>query len=553
MGFVATGLPEGCVGDPNTGQTFLPSNQPTMESISPTPKTDIYPNAMIDSTGLGFDILVASKRTRSERVNFQTHRPLSTASSLGRFNRRPGVTTTKPGPSMLTNRTVSLITASTSVRKSTDPTPENPQGHSQSDYDSILSSFRKSPASGPTPRTPLRNLSLQHVPTPQRSKVTQLNVEGYFQDRHMIPSSPCHRLPPPPSSPLRPRHRHGPSASLNLIENAGTIVESGTKSGMARSGRVAPSKVLASESNPPSLTTAARRKASAVHFRSGCSSLREDLPRRAKRLHWRSSLTQHSSARLPLHHRPALSLDPWIDGHGGIRPSESSFFANAPQATSTPFVQERYSGLNYSCDESPLDEAEASEILGSAGHFDSTAAGPSIEDSVANRHGTLYQDSILSLVESTVDRPPIVTPYLPPELQQPRPSSCVPDYEEDEQQQINGQLKCQEPQAPAAASPKRTPSPAPCRPTDSLSDIRTTLNSPYSAPSHSNTTALDADQPKSSRIRVVYKRQLRRKGRLVALADLDPTQVWMKILDNPLQAEDESDEPDELLLVQRAS
>ncbi|KAG9017108.1 hypothetical protein FRB90_001712 [Tulasnella sp. 427] len=57
--------------------------------------------------------------------------------------------------------------------------------------------------------------------------------------------------------------------------------------------------------------------------------------------------------------------------------------------------------------------------------------------------------------------------------------------------------------------------------------------------------------PFASPIRVRIKRQYRRKGDRVALSDLDPKRVWMKVLDEPPESDlggDNSD--DSLLLVQ---
>ncbi|KIO34066.1 hypothetical protein M407DRAFT_16978, partial [Tulasnella calospora MUT 4182] len=57
--------------------------------------------------------------------------------------------------------------------------------------------------------------------------------------------------------------------------------------------------------------------------------------------------------------------------------------------------------------------------------------------------------------------------------------------------------------------------------------------------------------PDTPKIRVRIKRQYRKKGDRVALSDLDPKRVWMKILDDPPEMDsEEEDSDDSLLLVQ---
>ncbi|KAG9045935.1 hypothetical protein FS837_005410, partial [Tulasnella sp. UAMH 9824] len=57
--------------------------------------------------------------------------------------------------------------------------------------------------------------------------------------------------------------------------------------------------------------------------------------------------------------------------------------------------------------------------------------------------------------------------------------------------------------------------------------------------------------PDTPKIRVRIKRQYRKKGNRVALSDLDPKRVWMKILDDPPEMDSgEADSDDSLLLVQ---
>ncbi|KAG9043173.1 hypothetical protein FS837_009925 [Tulasnella sp. UAMH 9824] len=57
--------------------------------------------------------------------------------------------------------------------------------------------------------------------------------------------------------------------------------------------------------------------------------------------------------------------------------------------------------------------------------------------------------------------------------------------------------------------------------------------------------------PDTPKIRVRIKKQYRKKGNRVALSDLDPKRVWMKILDDPPEMDSgEEDSDDSLLLVQ---
>ncbi|KAG8907672.1 hypothetical protein FRB99_002750 [Tulasnella sp. 403] len=413
-------------------------------------------------------------------------------------------------------------------------------------HDSILSPVANAPASTlPLPRQPLAHV----LNNPTRNALTALNVlpnpELYDPDKYMLPSpAPARSRNSPPSPILLPRANQ--TASSRLPENKPLPYALHKRRG-----------TLASSVLKVDASTSSARRASAIglSYQLGPSQLnirrrKSDYPAIPRLQELQSSPTPSGGNR---------TVRQLVLAH------ESSFYANRPRATSTPGVQiNRLIKLARSAHENIddrgryADQGENSPKSIKRPGVLSEQAMQGSQDDPSIHYGPLLppslQDSILSPFahpaldhsETTMPNDSLLSRVSPTHADASKDSGVPNLTEQDDSRDGN---IAQPNHVPELMVPSEAKEDAMARISQDGPQIPSgeeVVEEDRISPSQ-----LSPRQPQTS-IRVRYKRPpVRRKGQRVALSDLDPKQVWMRILDEPLLPDSDDSDTDPLLLVQK--